>query len=73
MSPTDTAPRPKREASIDDLLELGQRATAVIEEARKQSLRPENKKTLRTFTMSEVCELLDLHPTAYYELIRTNP
>ena len=73
MSPTDTPARPKREASIDDLLELGARATAVIEEARKQSLRPENKKTLRTFTMSEVCELLDLHPTAYYELIRTNP
>src|SRR5450755_3976629 len=73
MSSTDTAPRPKREASIDDLLELGRRATAVLEEARKQSLRPENKKTLRTFTMSEVCQLLDLHPTAYYELIRTNP
>ena len=73
MSSTDTAPRPKREASIDDLLELGRRATAVLEEARKQSLRPENKKTLRTFTMSEVCQLLDLHPTAYYELIRTKP
>ena len=73
MSLTDTAPRPKREASIDDLLELGRRATAVLEEARKQSLRPENKKTLRTFTMSEVCQLLDLHPTAYYELIRTKP
>jgi len=73
MSSTDTAARPKREASIDDLLELGRRATAVLEEARKQSLRPENKKTLRTFTMSEVCQLLDLHPTAYYELIRTKP
>jgi chromosome partitioning protein len=73
MSSTDTAPRPKREASIDDLLELGRRATAVLEEARKQSLRPESKKTLRTFTMSEVCQLLDLHPTAYYELIRTKP
>jgi chromosome partitioning protein len=65
--------RPKRAASIEDLLELGERATAVIEEARRQSLRPENKKTLRTFTMSEVCQLLDLHPTAYYELIRTRP
>ncbi len=73
MNATSPGPRPKREASIDDLIELGERATAVIEEARKQSLRPENKKTLRTFTMSEVCRLLDLHPTAYYELIRTKP
>ena len=73
MNSTSPGPRPKREASIDDLVELGARATAVIEEARKNSLRPENKKTLRTFTMSEVCRLLDLHPTAYYELIRSNP
>lgn len=73
MNRTATAKRPKREASIEDLIELGERATAVIEAARKESLRPESKKTLRTFTMSEVCELLDLHPTAYYELIRTNP
>lgn len=73
MNSTSVGPRPKREASIDDLVELGARATAVIDEARKRSLRPENKKTLRTFTMSEVCRLLDLHPTAYYELIRSNP
>jgi chromosome partitioning protein len=66
-------PRKKRQASIDDLIELGERASAVIEEARKHSLRPENAKTLRTFTMSEVCRLLDLHPTAYYELIRSKP
>ena len=65
--------RPKRKASIEDLEELGRRATEVIEEARRISLRPDNKKTLRTFTMSDVCKLLDLHPTAYYELIRTNP
>jgi chromosome partitioning protein len=64
---------PTRKASIEDLEELGLRATQVIDEARRLSLRPENKKTLRTFTMSEMCQLLDLHPTAYYELIRTNP
>jgi chromosome partitioning protein len=73
MNSSNPGPRPKREASIDDLVELGQRASAVLEEARKRSLRPENKKMLRTFNMSEVCQLLDLHPTAYYELIRTNP
>jgi hypothetical protein len=58
--------RPKRKASIEDLEELGRRATQVIEEARRISLRPDNKKTLRTFTMSDVCKLLDLLPTAYY-------
>jgi chromosome partitioning protein len=63
----------RRKASIEDIEELGRRATEVIDEARRISLRPENKKTLRTFTMSEMCQLLDLHPTAYYELIRTNP
>lgn len=73
MEANSHGPRPKRQASIDDLIELGERATAVIEEARKQSLLPENAKTLRTFTMSEVCRLLDLHPTAYYELIRSKP
>ena len=65
--------RPKRQASIEDLVELGQRANDVLDEARKKSLEPENAKKLRTFTMSEVCHLLELHPTAYYELIRTNP
>jgi chromosome partitioning protein len=65
--------RPKRKASIEDLEELGRRATEVIEEARRISLTPEIKKKLRTFTMSDVCKLLDLHPTAYYDLIRTHP
>jgi chromosome partitioning protein len=69
----DQASRPSREATIDDLFELGERANDVIMKARKDAARPEGKKTLREFTMSEVCDLLDLHPTAYYELIRTNP
>jgi len=68
-----TTPAIKRKASIEDLEELGARATQVIDEARRLSLEPENKKTLRTFSMSEMCQLLDLHPTAYYDLIRTNP
>lgn len=68
-----TAPRPRRKASIEVLEELGERATKVIEEARKISLQPDSKKTLREFTMSDVCRLLDLHPTAFYELVRTNP
>ncbi len=73
MDQAIAAPRPKRKASIEDLEELGRRATEVIDEARRISLTPETKKKLRTFTMSEVCHLLNLHPTAYYELIRTNP
>lgn len=73
MDQTTSQTRPKRKASIEDLEELGRRATEVIEEARRISLAPDNKKKLRTFTMSEVCKLLELHPTAYYELIRTNP
>ena len=68
-----TTPAIKRKASIEDLEEMGARATQVIDEARRLSLEPENKKTLRTFSMSEMCQLLDLHPTAYYDLIRTNP
>lgn len=68
-----TTSRPKRKASINDLEELGRRATEVIEEARRISLKPDNKKTLREFTMSDVCKLLDLHPTKFYDLIRSNP
>ncbi|MGH8336966.1 MAG: hypothetical protein ACRETL_09160, partial [Gammaproteobacteria bacterium] len=40
MAPT--TPAPKRKASIEDLEELGVRATKVIDEARRLSLEPEN-------------------------------
>lgn len=65
--------RPMREASIDDLIELGERAAVVLEEARKEAVKPDSSKQLRAFTMAEALRLLDLHPTAYYELIRDNP
>lgn len=65
--------RPIREASIDDLIELGERAAVVLEEARKEAVKPDSSKKLRAFTMAEVLRLLDLHPTAYYEVIRANP
>src|ERR1700761_1646470 len=65
--------RPMREASIDDLIELGERAAVVLEEARKEAVKPDSSKQLRAFTMAEALRLLDLHPTAYYEVIRDNP
>jgi chromosome partitioning protein len=66
-------PTPRRQASIDDIEEIWQAADAVIEAAREIALQPESSKTLRTFTMTEVCSLLDLHPTVFYELIRQHP
>ena len=66
-------PTPRRQASIEDIEEIWQAADVVIEAARAIALQPESSKTLRTFTMTEVCSLLDLHPTVFYELIRQHP
>jgi chromosome partitioning protein len=67
------APIRRRGATIDDLLELAGRAKDVLVQARKDSLRPENKKTLRLFTMSEICALLGIHPTKFYEAVADRP
>ncbi len=54
--------------------DLFERADEVIDRAAREiALQPESSKTLRTFTMTEVCSLLDLHPTVFYELIRQHP
>jgi chromosome partitioning protein len=63
----------KRRATIEDLLELAGRAHSVLEAARADSLRPESKKTLRDFTMSEVCALLEIHFTKFYEAVADHP
>jgi len=70
---TSGTPRRRRKASIADLLELAERAHTVLEAARKDSLRPDNKKVLRDFTMSEVCALLDMHFTKFYEAVADHP
>lgn len=63
----------RRQASIEDIEDMWQAAEVVIEAARQIALQPESQKTLRTFTMTEVCALLDLHPTIFYEVIRSHP
>ncbi|MGO9357368.1 MAG: AAA family ATPase, partial [Xanthobacteraceae bacterium] len=68
-----TEKKRRRKATIDDLLELAGRAHDVLESARAESLRPENKKTLRQFTMSEVCALLEIHFTKFYEAVAVRP
>ena len=73
MVSTPSSPKPRPRISVDELKELWGRADAVIEEARREALRPESQKLLRTFTMSEVCQLLDLHPTVFYDTVRQYP
>ena len=68
-----TEKKRRRKATIDDLLELAGRAHDVLESARAESLRPESKKTLRQFTMSEVCALLEIHFTKFYEAVAVRP
>ncbi|MGO8778674.1 MAG: AAA family ATPase [Rhodomicrobium sp.] len=68
-----TQSKRKRKATIEDLLELAGRAHDVLESARAESLRPESKKTLRQFTMSEVCALLEIHFTKFYEAVADRP
>ncbi len=72
-SGTQTPVRRKRKATIEDILEMAGRAHDVNEAARKDSLRPDSIKTLRLFAMSEVCSLLGIHFTKYYEVSRERP
>ena len=64
------APARKRKATVQDILDLAKRAKIVNEAARKDSILPDKRKTLRLFTMSEVCSLLGIHFTRYYEAAR---
>jgi chromosome partitioning protein len=67
---TDGSRKRKRKATIDDILGLAGIARVVNEAARKDSVLPDKAKTLRLFSMSEVCALLGIHFTRYYEVAR---
>ena len=66
----DGARRRKRKATIDDILELAGKARFVNEASRKDSNLPDKAKKLREFSMSELCSLLGIHFTRYYEVAR---
>jgi chromosome partitioning protein len=59
--------------SLDDLKEVWSRANDSVEAKRIEALRPTGIKGLRKFSLTEACELLDLHAPAFYELIRDKP
>src|ERR1700722_5195129 len=60
-------------ATLEDLTELCSRAQEVLKVARAEAFRPDSLKHLRPFTMSDVCELLGIHSSVFYETIRTVP
>jgi chromosome partitioning protein len=62
----------RRKATIADLLELAGRAKEVLMKAREDASKPDGKK-LRDFTMSEVCALLEIHFTKFYEAVADHP
>jgi chromosome partitioning protein len=72
-TPASSAVRSRSRASLEDLAELCERAERVLKEARAEAFKPNTRKHLRPFTMSDVCELLDIHSTVFYETIRTAP
>jgi chromosome partitioning protein len=62
------APRVAR-STLDDLKAVWGRANDSVEAKRIEALRPTGVKGLRKFSLAETCELLDIHPPAFYELI----
>lgn len=60
-------------ASLADLVELYENADKVIEASREDAMRPENRKVLRPFVMKDVCKLLNIHSTVFYEKTRDVP
>lgn len=62
-----------RRASLEDLAELLKYANESVEAKRLEALRPDSSKTLRLFTLTDVCDLLDIHPPVYYEFVKNRP
>lgn len=59
--------------TLDDLEDLERRLDVALKGIVQQSFDPNSSKVLRSFTLSDVCELLDLHPTVFYEIARAHP
>lgn len=66
------APRAAR-STLDDLKAIWARANDSVEAKRIEALRPTGVKGLRKFSLAETCELLEIHPPAFYELIDGKP
>ncbi len=66
------APRAAR-STLDDLKAVWERANDSVEARRIEALRPTGVKGLRKFSLAETCELLDIHPPAFYELVADKP
>lgn len=66
------APRVAR-STLDDLKAVWERANDSVEAKRIEALRPTGFKGLRKFSLAETCELLEIHPPAFYELIEGKP
>src|SRR5690606_20651962 len=56
-------------STLDDLKAVWERANDSVEAKRIEALRPTGFKGLRKFSLAETCELLEIHPPAFYELI----
>jgi chromosome partitioning protein len=63
----------RRRASLDDLRSLLERADTCFEHRKKSNLKPHERKQLRLFNLTEVCDYLDIHPPAFYEFTRDKP
>jgi chromosome partitioning protein len=73
MSTNSDASVPIRSAGLTELTQFWNLADDTIEASRQEALRPENRKTLRPFVLKDVCKLLDIHSTLFYEKTRDAP
>jgi len=55
--------------SIEELQALWEHANNSVEAKRIEALRPTGVKGLRKFSLGETCELLEINPPAFYDLI----
>jgi chromosome partitioning protein len=62
-----------RRAGLEELKAFWNLADQTIESSREQAMRPENRKVLRPFVLKDVCKLLDIHSTVFYDKTRDVP
>src|SRR5580700_11697211 len=73
MSTNSDASAPARSAGLTELTQFWNLADDTIEASRQEALRPENRKVLRPFVLKDVCKLLDIHSTVFYDKTRDVP
>lgn len=71
--PPSSPSGPLHSASLANLKELYENADSLIEASRQDAMRPENRKVLRPFVLRDVCKLLNIHSTFFYEKTRDIP